>query len=47
MPLSYQGFGFTALMLMLAVLVAGQAIRHLKNRYHKGQDARKQRPQHL
>jgi hypothetical protein len=31
MPLSYNGFGFTAILIMVAVLVIGQAIRYLKD----------------
>ncbi len=34
MPLSFQGFGFTAIMLMLAVLTINQAIRSLRNYFH-------------
>jgi hypothetical protein len=34
MPLSYQGFGFTAISLMLLVLTAGQLIRYLRDRFH-------------
>lgn len=37
MPLSYQGFGFTGIILMVLVLAAGQLVRHLKERYHKKQ----------
>jgi hypothetical protein len=35
MPLSYQGFGITTILLMVAILVAGQLFRHLKERLHK------------
>jgi hypothetical protein len=35
MPLSFQGFGFTALMLMLAVLSISQAVRYLRDYFHK------------
>ena len=35
MPLSYQGFGFTGIILMVLVLAAGQLVTHLKERYHK------------
>jgi hypothetical protein len=35
MPLSYQGFGFTAILVMVAILSAGQLLRYLKDRlYH-------------
>jgi hypothetical protein len=41
MPLSYNGLGFTAILIMVSVLVAGQGIRYLKewheNRHHKQQ----------
>jgi hypothetical protein len=35
MPLSYQGFGFTAILLMLGVLIINQVVRSLKDYYHK------------
>ncbi|HTQ64585.1 MAG TPA: hypothetical protein VMI12_07285 [Puia sp.] len=35
MPLSYQGFGFTTIILMVIILTAGQLIRHLKGRSHR------------
>jgi hypothetical protein len=43
-PLSYQGFGFTAILLMVGILSAAQLLRYLKDRYfyHRdksGQDA--------
>jgi len=34
-PLSYQGFGFTAIMLMLGVLCVNQAIRFVKDYLQK------------
>jgi hypothetical protein len=34
-PLSYQGFGFTAIMLMLGVLCLNQAIRFVKDYLQK------------
>jgi len=41
MPLSYNSFGFTAILIMICVLAAGQAISYLKekyeNRHHKQQ----------
>jgi hypothetical protein len=35
MPLSYQGFGFTAILLMLGVLIINQVARSLKDHYRK------------
>jgi hypothetical protein len=35
MPLSYQGFGFTAIMLMVAILVFGQLFRKPEDRPSK------------
>ena len=32
MPLSYQGFGFTGILLMVLVVIAAQAYRYLKDR---------------
>ncbi len=32
-PLSYQGFGFTAILVMVAILSAGQLIKYLKERF--------------
>jgi hypothetical protein len=35
LPLSYQGFGFTAILVMIAILSAGQLLKYLKERvYH-------------
>lgn len=34
MPLSFQGFGFTALLIMVAVLSASQLVRYLRERFH-------------
>lgn len=31
MPLSYQGFGFTSILLMVAVLVIIQLVKHLRD----------------
>jgi hypothetical protein len=31
MPLSYQGFGFTAIMIMLGILIINQAVKYFKN----------------
>jgi hypothetical protein len=33
MPLSYQGFGFTAILVMVAILSAGQLIKYLRDRF--------------
>ena len=33
MPLSYQGFGFTSIVLMIIVLIAGQVFRAVKDRF--------------
>jgi hypothetical protein len=35
MPLSYQGFGFTAIMLMVGVLSLSQGVKYLKEYLHK------------
>jgi hypothetical protein len=32
-PLSYQGFGFTAIMLMVGILSAAQLLKYLRERY--------------
>jgi hypothetical protein len=32
-PLSYQGFGFTAILVMVAILSAGQLLKYLKDRF--------------
>jgi hypothetical protein len=32
-PLSYQGFGFTAILVMVAILSAGQLLKYLKERF--------------
>ena len=36
-PLSYQGFGFTAILVMVAILSAGQLLKYLKERFHQPQ----------
>jgi hypothetical protein len=41
MPLSYQGFGFTAILLMLGVLIINQAVRFLKDHFHKNNQKEK------
>jgi hypothetical protein len=33
MPLSYQGFGFTAIVLMVTILVTGQLFKFLRDRF--------------
>ena len=35
MPLSYQGFGFTTIVLMVIILTVGQLVRHLRDRSHR------------
>ncbi len=35
MPLSYQGFGFTAILVMVAILSAGQLLKYLKDRVYQ------------
>ncbi len=35
MPLSYQGFGFTTILMMVAILTISQIFRYLKERRHK------------
>lgn len=37
MPLSYQGFGFTAILVMVAILSAGQLLKYLKERFQHQQ----------
>ncbi len=32
-PLSYQGFGFTAILVMVAILSAAQLLKYLKERF--------------
>jgi hypothetical protein len=41
MPLSYQGFGFTAILLMLGVLIINQGIRFLKDYFNKNNQKEK------
>jgi len=42
MPLSYNSFGFTAILIMVCVLAAGQAVRYFREKYesrhHKQQN---------
>jgi hypothetical protein len=35
MPLSYQGFGFTSILLMITILIAGQLFRYVKERIRR------------
>jgi len=35
MPFSYQGFGFTAIVLMVIILIAGQLVRYLRDRFFR------------
>jgi hypothetical protein len=37
MPLSYQGFGFTAILVMVAILSTAQLLRYLKERFQHPQ----------
>jgi len=41
MPLSYQGFGFTAILLMLGVLIINQVIIFIKDYFHKNNQKEK------
>jgi hypothetical protein len=34
MPLSFQGFGLTTILLMVAVLTAVEGVKYLKGRFH-------------
>ena len=36
-PLSYQGFGFTAILVMIAILSASQLLKYLKERMDQHQ----------
>lgn len=40
MPISYQGFGFTAILVMLVILVVAQGLRFLKERVQDGPENR-------
>jgi hypothetical protein len=40
-PLSYQGFGFTAILLMLGVLIINQVVRSLKDHFQKNDQKEK------
>jgi hypothetical protein len=37
-PLSYQGFGFTGILVMLGILSASQLLKYLKDRFHQHRD---------
>jgi hypothetical protein len=37
-PFSYQGFGFTAILMMVAILSAGQLLKYLRERFHQHRD---------
>jgi hypothetical protein len=37
-PLSYQGFGFTAILLMVAILSAAQMLKYLRERFFRHHD---------
>jgi len=43
-PLSYQGFGFTAILLMVGILSAAQLLKYLKDRYQYHRDKTEQNP---
>jgi hypothetical protein len=34
LPLSYQGFGFTAILMMVGILSAAQLLKYLRERFH-------------
>jgi len=46
MPLSYQGFGFTAILVMVAILSAGQLLKYLKEHFHHPQRTTVPKPDH-
>lgn len=35
MPFSYQGFGFTSILLMVLILSAVQGVKYLRERFHR------------
>ena len=46
-PLSYQGFGFTAILVMVGILSASQLLKYLKDRFqHRKRKCQKVRCQH-
>ena len=43
-PLSYQGFGFTAILMMVGILSVAQLLKYLKERFfHRPEDDKAQR----
>ena len=46
MPLSYQGFGFTAILVMVVILSAGQLLKYLKERFQHPQGTSVPKPDH-
>jgi hypothetical protein len=34
LPFSYQGFGFTAILVMVGILSAGQLLKYLREKFH-------------
>jgi hypothetical protein len=48
-PLSYQGFGFTAILVMVAILSVSQLLKYLKDRivHHRNQSVEKLTGNHL
>ena len=40
-PLSYQGFGFTAILVMVGILSVAHLLKYLKERFFKHQQGRK------
>lgn len=37
-PFSYQGFGFTAILMMVGILSVGQLLKYLRERFHQNGD---------
>ena len=37
LPFSYQGFGFTAILVMVGILSLGQLVKYLRDRYGRNQ----------
>jgi hypothetical protein len=40
-PLSYQGFGFTAILVMVGILSVAQLLKYLKERFHQRHEEKK------
>jgi hypothetical protein len=40
-PLSYQGFGFTAILVMVGILSAAQLLKFLKERFYQRHEHKK------